>query len=102
MIRTRDWLPMGTVVITNEGQHQVMIAGVMVTDGNTGKVWDYSGYPFPEGRGADGDQFFNRSDVSEIYQLGFMNSTGCAFQAYLEERTPEYEELKEKTREGAL
>ena len=69
---------MGTVVVTKEGQHQVMIAGVMVTDGTTGRVWDYAGYPFPEGRGAEGDQFFNRTDIGEIYQLGFMNSTGCA------------------------
>lgn len=93
---------MGTVVVTKEGQHQVMIAGVMVTDGDSGKVFDYVGYPFPEGRGAEGDQFFNRSDVGEIYQLGYMNSTGCAFQAYLEERTPEYEELKEKTKDGVV
>lgn len=86
---------MGSVVVMNEGEHQVMVAGVMVTDGNTGRMWDYLGYPFPEGRGDEGDFFFNKGDIKEIYQVGYLNGTGCAFQAYLEDRTPEFEELKE-------
>lgn len=100
MVGTYDWLPMGSVVKAVKGEHQIMVAGVMVTDGNTGRMWDYLGYLFPEGRGNEGDLFFDKEDIEEIYQVGFLNATGCAFQAYLEERTPEFEEVKARSKEG--
>lgn len=95
MVTNYDWLPMGSVVRLDQADKPLMIAGVMVTDGNTGKLWDYLGYPYPEGR-RSGDNFFDKNDIVEIKQVGYMNGLGCAFQAYLEETTPEFEADKAK------
>ena len=65
-------------------------------DGKTSQLWDYLGYPYPEGRQQAGDFFFNKPQINEIYHVGFMNSTACAFQAYVEDKTPEFEEDKAK------
>lgn len=96
MVGLRDWLPMGSVIRAKGGGHQIMVAGVMVTDSNTGRAWDYLGYPFPEGRTCGEDLFFDKSDIEEIYQVGFMNAMGCAFQSYLDDRTPDFEEVKHR------
>lgn len=95
MITNLDWLPMGSVIRTEAGERPLMIAGVMVTDG-TGRLWDYLGYPYPEGRTKAGDFFFDKSQIVEIFQVGYMNSLACAFQAYLEDKTPEFEKDKDR------
>lgn len=101
MITNLDWLPVGSVVGLEGGERPVMISGVMVTDGETSQLWDYLGYPYPEGRQQAGDLFFDKSQIIEIFHVGFMNSTACAFQAYVEDKTPEFEEDKAKHR-GAM
>lgn len=98
MVGTYDWLPMGSVVRANKGEHLVMVAGVMVTDGDTGRLYDYLGYPYPEGRVSEGGYFFNKSDVAEIYHVGLLNPMACQFQSYLEEGTPEFEDAKEEAK----
>lgn len=96
MITNQDWLPVGTVVKLQDGERPVMISGFMAMDSNTGRLWDYMGYPFPEGYQTGEDFFFDKQMIVEIYQIGLLNSTGCAFQAYLEDRTLEFEHDKEK------
>lgn len=100
MINSYDWLPMGTIIRGNEGEHTAMIAGVMVTNQADGKFYDYLAYPYPEGR-TDGEGYFlNKDDIAEILQIGFMNSTGMLYQDYLNDRTPEFESIKSVTNEG--
>ena len=101
MITNLDWLPMGSVIRTEEGERPLMVAGVMVTDDATGRLWDYMGYPYPEVRTDAGDFFFDKSQIVEIFQVGYMNSMACAFQAYLEDKTPEFEKDKSGERHAA-
>lgn len=96
MITNQDWLPVGTVVGLEGSDQLMMISGYMAIKAETGQLCDYVGYPYPEGHQASTDYLFDKSDITEIKQLGYLNSTGCAFQAYLEDRTLEYEMNKEK------
>lgn len=94
MITANDWLPIGSVVRLQEGDRPIMIAGVMAQDGNTGKYWDYVGYPYPEGDQGTGDYFFDKGSIAEIHLVGYLDGMGCLFQRFLEEQAAEFEQLK--------
>lgn len=88
---TRSWLPIGSVVTLQDGVRPVMVVGVMAQDSNTGKWWDYMGYPYPEGMGnAETDYFFDASMIREIQQLGLVDADALLFQAFLRRNESEY------------
>ncbi len=89
------FLPVGTVVMLKEGERPVMIAGVMEQDGSTGRLWDYMGYPYPEGRqDATKDHFFDRDMIASVLQFGFTDMQAVGFQVYLSGALGEYERLR--------
>ncbi len=94
MITAQDWLPIGSVVRLVEGDRPVMIAGVMAQDGQTGRYWDYVGYPYPEGDQGTGDYFFDKDMVAEVHLVGYLDGIGCLFQQFLDDKTEEFEQVK--------
>ena len=70
-------LPIGTVIITKDGNVPLMIISRGALFDNAGKVgyFDYSAVPYPSGI-TDGEEFafFNREDVEAIIFIGYINS----------------------------
>lgn len=49
-----------------------MINGIMQTDSNTGKNYDYMGILYPEGHIGEGFQYlFDHDDINEVVFRGF-------------------------------
>jgi hypothetical protein len=88
-------LPVGTVVMLQDSDHPVIIAGLMAVDGLTGLAWDYLAYPYPEGRqDAAKDYFFDESQISEVLQFGYTDKDALAFQGYLAENGQVYLDMR--------
>ena len=65
-------LPIGSVVLLNEGEKKLMIIGILQRNGE--EVFDYVGCPYPEGLLDSENLFlFNHKDIAEISYLGFDN-----------------------------
>ena len=95
MAINNEWLPVGSVVTLEGGQRSIMVAGFMIQDGNTGRYWDYVGYPYPEGRQrADADYFFDRAMISSVQQVGLMTSDGMLYRAFLEDIEGEFGKMR--------
>lgn len=68
----KDLLPIGTIVLLEEGKKKLMIFGVKQTDNETGKEYDYIGVLYPEGNLGDKTQFlFNHENIMEIVFRGY-------------------------------
>ena len=69
----KDLLPIGSIVLLNNGEKRLMIAGIMQNDaGGTKEDYDYMGVFYPEGHIGDGYQYlFNHEDINEIIFRGF-------------------------------
>ncbi len=91
MISTNDWLPVGSIVRLEGGERSVMIAGYMIDDAQTKRLWDYVGYPYPDGkRDPDIDYFFNRDMIERIDLVGYLDADGRRLLEEFERITPEY------------
>lgn len=70
-------LPIGTVIITKDGNIPLMIVSRGALFEQDGKVgyFDYSAVPYPTGI-TNGEEFafFNREDVESIIFFGYINS----------------------------
>ncbi len=69
------YLPIGTVVMLNNGKKRVMITGFCcVNNDDKSKVYDYTGCLFPEGFiTSDKNLLFDHSQISKIYHLGLID-----------------------------
>lgn len=71
----KDLLPIGSVVLLNNGRKKVMIFGIKQTHENDEKVtieYDYIGVLYPEGNiGAKYQFLFNQQDISEVFFRGY-------------------------------
>lgn len=86
-------LPIGTVIITKEGNIPLMIvsrAALFEKDGKIG-YFDYSAVPYPTGI-TNGEEFafFNREDIESIIFFGYVNSDEQIF-------AENYDELVKKS-----
>ncbi|WEV66958.1 DUF4176 domain-containing protein [Bifidobacterium sp. ESL0769] len=102
MFRTDEWLPIGSVVHVEDTNRLLMIAGAMQRDEATGKLWDYMGYPYPEGstdplKGV----LFNKSGVDGVYSIGYLPAEGLNYLQMLKENEPEYLKAKAQASSGA-
>ena len=66
------YLPIGTVVLLKDAKKRVMIAGFCaISEEKKDKVWDYSGYIYPEGiLNSNQTCLFDHSQIDKIYHLG--------------------------------
>ncbi|MBR5543242.1 MAG: DUF4176 domain-containing protein [Oscillospiraceae bacterium] len=79
-----NFLPIGSVVILNDGSQPVMIYGRKQINTNDGKAWDYVGCLYPEGNlGDEYNVFFNNEDIGEILFVGFQTKIELQLQEIL-------------------
>lgn len=69
------YLPIGTVVLLNNGTKKIMITGFCaVKEDDVNKIYDYRGCPFPEGvLESTGVVLFNHKQIKEICHIGYEN-----------------------------
>ena len=78
------FLPIGSVVIINDGSQPVMIYGRKQINTDDEKVWDYVGCLYPEGNlGEEYNVFFNDEDIKEILFIGFQTKIDFQLQEIL-------------------
>ena len=77
MMNTNKYLPIGTVVLLENGKKRVMVTGYKSTTVNEADPekketeWDYNGCIFPEGIIASDQMLvFNHSQIKEIFFMG--------------------------------
>lgn len=79
------YLPIGSVVLLNNGTKRLMITGfcVVPNDDKT-KIYDYSGCLYPEGMlSSDEVALFNHDQIKQIYALGFSDEEEKFFKSKL-------------------
>ena len=65
-------LPIGSVVLLEEGKKRLMIYGITQTEQETQQEYDYIGVVYPEGNMGQGTQFlFNHNQIKEVFYKGF-------------------------------
>lgn len=73
-------LPIGSIVVLNEGYKKLMIIGRMQLQGKEEKLWDYLGVLYPEGYLGEGYTFlFNNEDIKEVVFEGYTDIEDEAF-----------------------
>jgi len=74
MMEYKKYLPMGTVVLLKNGIKKIMIFGRKQKHIETGVIYDYIAYIYPEGNiKADCAIFFNHDDIREVVHLGYID-----------------------------
>jgi hypothetical protein len=69
---TDNWLPIGSVVLLEEGNKLLMIYGRAQKQTNADTLWDYIGCPFPEGNiGPDYTFLFNKDQIERVFFIGY-------------------------------
>ncbi len=81
------YLPVGTVVLLQNGTKRIMINGFCTMDANKpDKVYDYSGVLFPEGSlSSDQTLLFDHSQIVRIDHLGLQDQEEAEFKVKLNE-----------------
>ena len=88
----RDLLPIGSVVLLKGGEKCLMIIGVVQTNPNDGKQYDYLACLYPEGFiGLEYAYLFNHEEIDRIDAEGFTNEEHFIFRDRLAELLKEYE-----------
>jgi hypothetical protein len=67
------YLPIGSVVMLQNGKKELMITGYLVSEeGNTSVVYDYSGCLYPEGIiSSNQNAVFNHEQIQQVLFTGF-------------------------------
>lgn len=98
MLKGRDYLPIGTVVLLEEGYKKAMIIGIMQSIKNkedTVTEFDYIGVIYPEGfLTADTMILFNHSQITDVIYRGYENPEREKFVNILEENMERVKKLK--------
>ncbi len=81
------YLPVGTVVLLQNGTKRIMINGFCTMDANKpDKVYDYSGVLFPEGSlSSDQTLLFDHSQIVRIDHIGLQDQEEAEFKVKLNE-----------------
>ena len=79
------YLPVGTVVLLQNGSKRVMINGFCTMDANKpDKIYDYSGVLFPEGSlSSDQTLLFDHNQIVRIDHMGLEDQEEKEFKAKL-------------------
>lgn len=98
MIKVKELLPIGSIVLLKEGVKRLMINGVMQNDANgNGANYDYLGILYPEGHIGEMFQYlFNHEDIDQIVFRGYEDDERKEFLDKLEKMVALDEELTAK------
>lgn len=78
---TKRYLPIGTVVKLKKADKLAMIAGYFPKGvSREGYVWDYSGFPYPEGM-IDNDKVlqFDNESIEKVIVMGYQDELQMQF-----------------------
>lgn len=71
MMEIKDLLPIGSVVLLEDGSKKLMIIGVKQTDISSGEEYDYLSVIYPEGYiNEDTLFFFNHDAIDKVFYSG--------------------------------
>ena len=81
------YLPVGTVVLLQNGTKRVMINGFCTMDAsNPSKIYDYSGVLFPEGSlSSDQTLLFDHNQIIRVDHMGLEDDEEKSFKVKLKE-----------------
>ena len=81
------YLPVGTVVLLQNGTKRVMINGFCSIDSEEPtKIYDYSGVLYPEGSlSSDQTLLFNHDQIVRVAHMGLIDDEETEFKAKLKE-----------------
>ena len=78
------YLPIGSVVLLNDGQKRLMIIGYGCNNGN--KTYDYAGCLYPEGIfNLENILAFDHEKISNVYYTGYIDDEETKFQKKLKD-----------------
>ena len=78
------YLPIGSVVVLNNGGQPVMIYGRKQIQQQNEILWDYVACLYPEGNlGEEYNVFFNNEDINQILFTGFQTQIELQMQKIL-------------------
>lgn len=81
-------LPLGTIVVLNNGEKKIMIFGRKQIEAKTQKLFDYVACLYPEGNiNEEYCYLFNHSDIREIIFRGYSDVDEETYLSYLETLT---------------
>lgn len=80
------YLPIGSVVLLKNGKKRLFIAGFGMKEKDKEKIYDYCGYPYPEGV-ANPNQtvLFDHTEIEKIFFLGYSDLEEEQFKEKLKE-----------------
>lgn len=77
-------LPLGTIVILQNGEKKIMIYGRKQMEATTQKVYDYVACLYPEGNiNEEYSYLFNHDDIQDIIFRGYSDADEETFLAYI-------------------
>lgn len=80
-MNSEKYLPMGSVVILKKGIKKIMIFGRKQRNADTGELYDYIAYLYPEGNiKQDLAILFNHEDIKEVIHVGYVDEDEEKFQ----------------------
>lgn len=78
--KSRDFLPVGSIVLLKDATQMVSIIGFVPVEENDNKIWDYLGAPYPFGvLEKNKNLLFNRNQIEEIVAVGYSNADDKEF-----------------------
>ena len=85
-MKTRNLLPIGSVVLLQGGKKKVMIIGIKQLNMENQEEYDYLAVLYPEGFIADMSMFFfNHDAIEDVYHMGYRNQEHDIFRDQLDE-----------------
>lgn len=82
----KEYLPIGSIVLLNNGTKRIMIYGRKQISMDTGEIYDYVACFYPEGNISQEYTFlFNNEDIREVLFRGFSDEENEEFLKVLEE-----------------
>lgn len=69
---SKKFLPIGTIVLLEESEEKVLIAGYLI--GNQNYTYDYCGYRYPIGRtNKNSTLYFDKRDIIKVVSVGYID-----------------------------
>ena len=76
----KEYLPIGSVVILNDGEKTIMIYGRKQVHAETNVMYDYVACLYPEGNlNEEYTYLFNHNQIREVLFTGFINDDETVF-----------------------
>ena len=95
---TSKLLPIGSVVLLNDGTKKIMVTGFYsVAANDENKVYDYCGCLFPEGViSSEQNLLFNHNQIAKVCYMGFKSDEEIEFKTKLGEIINKENETKQE------